>query len=390
MTGRYTAAIVGCGGIANAHMQGYSLVDEVDVIACVDPLESARTMYMEDWGIPQSFATLEECANVAQPDIVSVCTWHLLHDPLTVEAASYPSIKGIICEKPMAIGMGRANRMVEACDATDTKLVISHQRRFTPGWERAKELVEDGAIGIPLRVDIRVRDGLANWATHSIDGAKFILGDPKPKWVMGAVQRTTDRFERNTPIEDACIALVMFDDPLQFFIQSDLWDNDCDAGKFLIRGTEGMLHVKETVLKLFNAETAGWQDVPLDIAPGDQPIGGNMNAKQVRELVSWLDGGPEHRNAGHIARDTVEIMMALYESARQHKVIALPMTEMEYPLELMINEGKLPVEQQGRYDIRGFLDRSQIDEARYQQLKDDGLGHHQIMRILHDEMEREG
>ena len=388
MTGRYKAAIVGCGGIAHAHMDGYSMVDSVDVVACVDPIPEARQMYMDDWGIPNSYATLEECASDAEPDIVSVCTWHLLHDPLTVEAASYPSIKAIICEKPMAIGMGRANRMVEACDANDVKLVISHQRRFTPGWNKAKELVEVGAIGIPLRVDLRVKEGLANWATHSIDGAKFILGDPKPRWVMGAVQRTTDKFERNTPIEDSCIGLAMFDDPLQFFIQSDLWDNNCDAGKFFIRGTEGMLHVRETILKLFNAETNGWQDVELDLVEGDQAIGGNMNARQVEELVRWLDGGPEHRNAGHIARDTVEIMMAMYESARQNKVIFLPMEEQEYPLDLMIEEGKVVVEEPGRYDIRGFLDRSNIDEARYTQLKDDGMSHHQIMRILHDEMAR--
>ena len=387
-TARYKAAIVGCGGIAHAHMQGYSLVDRVEVVACVDPIPEARQMYMDDWGIPSSYATLEECANDAEPDIVSVCTWHLLHDPVTAEAATYPSIKAIICEKPMAIGMGRANQMVESCDANGVKLVISHQRRFTPGWEKAKQLVAEGAIGIPLRVDIRVKEGLANWATHSIDGAKFILGDPKPRWVMGAVQRTTDRFERNTPIEDACIGLVMFDDPLQFFIQSDLWDNDCDAGKFLIRGTEGMLHVRETVLKLFNAETNGWRSIDLGLQEGDQAIGGNMNGKQVEELVRWLDGGPEHRNAGHIARDTVEIMMAMYESARQHKVIQLPMAEMEYPLELMIEEGKLSVEEEGRYDIRGFLDRSNVDEARYKQLKDDGMSHHQIMRTLHDEMSR--
>ena len=205
---------------------------------------------------------------------------------------------------------------------------------------------------------------------------------------MGAVQRNTDKYERNTPIEDSCIGLVMFDDPLQFFIQSDLWDNNCDAGKFFIRGTEGMLHVRETVLKLFNAETNGWQDVELDLVEGDQAIGGNMNAKQVEELVRWLDGGPEHRNAGHIARDTVEIMMAMYESARQNKVVYMPMEEQEYPLELMIEEGKLVVEEEGRYDIRGFLDRSNIDEARYAQLKQDGISHHQAMRILHDEMER--
>ncbi len=369
-------------------MEGYSQIEDVEVVACVDPIPEARQMYMDDWGIPNSYATLEECANDSEPDIVSVCTWHLLHDPLTVEAAGYPSIKAVICEKPMAIGMGRANRMVEACDANDTKLVISHQRRFTPGWEKARELVSDDAIGIPLRVDIRVKEGLANWATHSIDGAKFVLSDPRPRWVMGAVQRTTDRYERNTPIEDACIGLVMFDDPLQFFIQSDLWDNECDAGKFLIRGTEGMLHVKETELKLFNAHTGGWQSVELEIQEGDQAIGGNMNAKQVRELVEWLDGGPEHRNAGHIARDTVEIMMAMYESARRNRLIHLPMEEMEYPLELMIEEGLLPIEQEGRYDIRGFLDRSNIDEARYSQLRDDDVSHHQIMRILHDEMAR--
>ena len=54
----------------------------------------------------------------------------------------------------------------------------------------------------------------------------------------------------------------------------------------------------------------------------------------------------------------------------------------------MIEEGKVVVEEPGRYDIRGFLDRSNVDEARYTQLKDDGMSHHQIMRILHDEMAR--
>jgi hypothetical protein len=62
------------------------------------------------------------------------------------------------------------------------------------------------------------------------------------------------------------------------------------------------------------------------------------------------------------------------------------MQEKEYPLDLMIDEGKLTVEHEGRYDIRGFLDRSNIDESRYQQLRDDGLPHTQAMRTVHDEM----
>ena len=388
MSKQYKAAIVGCGSIGQAHMQGYQRLDNVDVVAVADPLEPARTMYMNDYDIPQGYATVAEMLEMARPEIVSVCVWHLLHDTVTAEVAAGPSVKGIICEKPMAIGMGRADAMVDVCEANGVKLAISHQRRFTPGWERAKELVEDGAIGIPLRADLRVKEGLANWGTHSIDGARFILGDPVAEWVMGAVERRTDKFERDTAIEDACMGLIHFGGSLQFFIQSDLWDRNSLAGKFFIRGTEGMLHVQETVLKLFNAETGGWQDIDLALQDGDQAIGGNMNAAQTVELISWIEGGPESRSSGRIARDTVEVMMAMYESARQNRVVHLPMQEKEYPLDLMIDEGKLPVEHEGRYDIRGFLDRSNIDESRYQQLRDDGLPHHQAMRTVHQEIDR--
>jgi len=387
MSKQYKAAIVGCGSIGQAHMQGYQRLDNVDVVAVADPLEPARNMYMNDYGIPQGYATVAEMLEKAQPDIVSVCVWHLLHDTVTAEVAAGPSVEGIICEKPMAIGLGRADAMVDVCEANDVKLAISHQRRFTPGWERAKELVEDGAIGIPLRADLRVRDGLANWGTHSIDGARFILGDPVAEWVMGAVERTTDKHERDTAIEDSCMGLIHFGNSLQFFIQSDLWDRNSDAGKFFIRGTEGMLHVRETVLKLFNADTGGWKDIDLGLKEGDQAIGGNMNAAQTLELIEWIEGGSESRGSGRKARDTVEVMMAMYESARHNKVVHLPMQEKEYPLDLMIEEGKLPLEREGRYDIRGFLDRSSIDETRYQQLRDDGLPHHQAMRIVHQEVE---
>jgi len=386
MSKQYKAAIVGCGSIGQAHMQGYERLDNVDVVAVVDPLEPARKMYMDEYGIPSGYATVEEMLEKSEPDIVSVCVWHLLHDTVTAEVAIGPSVKGIICEKPMAIGMGRADAMVDICEANDVKLAISHQRRFTPGWEKARELVEDGAIGIPLRADLRVKEGLANWGTHSIDGARYILGDPIAEWVMGSVERRTNKYERNTAIEDACMGLIHFGGSLQFFIQSDLWDRNCDAGKFFIRGTEGMLHVTETVLKMFNAETQGWKSIDLGLKEGDQAIGGNTNAAQTRELIEWIEGGPESRGSGRIARDTVEIMMAIYESARQNMVVTLPLKEKDYPLELMIDEGKLPLEDKERYDIRGFLDRSQIDENRFQQLKDDGIPHHQALRIIHEEM----
>ena len=75
MSKKYTAAIVGCGSIGNAHMDGYRLNDNVEVVAVADPLLVAREEYMEKYDIPQGYATVEEMLEKAKPDIVSVCTW---------------------------------------------------------------------------------------------------------------------------------------------------------------------------------------------------------------------------------------------------------------------------------------------------------------------------
>ena len=381
---RYTAAIVGCGSIGNAHMEGYNLIDDIEVIAVCDPSLPARKTYMDEYGIEGEFESVAEMMAQAKPDIVSVCTWHLLHPAPTI-AAAQGGAKAVICEKPMAIGMGAADSMVDGCTENGTKLVISHQRRFTPGWEKARALVEEGAIGEPLFVTNKVAEGLTNWGTHSIDGSRFVLGDPVAEWVMGAVERRTDRFERDTLVEDACMGLVHFAGGLQLFIQSDLMREGATAGSFDIRGSEGFLCVSETKVTLMNAATNGWQDIALGLAEGDKAIGGNTNAAQVKELIAWIEGDVEkHRNAGTTARETVEIMMALYESARQNHVIHMPLTEKGYPLELMVAEGRLPVEVEGRYDIRGFLKRDSIDEQKYKELWDQGMAHHQIMRQLNE------
>ncbi|HJP31371.1 MAG TPA: Gfo/Idh/MocA family oxidoreductase [Candidatus Latescibacteria bacterium] len=377
---RRTAAIVGCGDIAHYHMQGYQLAG-VDVVAFVDPLAVARDQFVTEYGGGRGYASLAEMLAAESPDLVSVCAWHLLHAPLTVEAAA-AGVQGIICEKPMAVSMAGADRMVEACDESGTKLAISHQRRFTLGWEKGRELIAAGALGDVLMVTSQFGAGLLNCGTHAIDGVRFVLGDPDADWVMGAVERRTDKYERDTPIEDACMGLVHFANGVQLFLQVDL-EGPNYGFQFFVRGTEGMMEVSETACRTIGAGDANWVDCDLGVPANEiDVIGGKANGRQTQELLEWIDGGAEHRCAGTTARDTVEIMMALEESARRHQVVHMPLAEKGYPLELMIGEGKLPVEVEGRYDIRSFLKREDVDEAQYAKLRATGMGHHPIMRKL--------
>ena len=101
-----------------------------------------------------------------------------------------------------------------------------------------------------------------------------------------------------------------------------------------------------------NAGAAGWQTLDN---PHNDPFAG-----QAQGIVDWLDGRVEdYRGEATKARATVEIMMALYESARLHEVVRMPLKTKVYPLDLLVESGHLPVEQPGRYDIRSFLVRGE-------------------------------
>ena len=105
----YKVAIVGCGSIAHAHVSGYQNLDNVKMVAVVDPVEAARRTYQNEYDIPRGYDTIEEMLEKEKPDIVSVCTWHLLHSPMSVIAAN-AGVPGIICEKPMSIAVGDADK----------------------------------------------------------------------------------------------------------------------------------------------------------------------------------------------------------------------------------------------------------------------------------------
>ena len=82
-----------------------------------------------------------------------------------------------------------------------------------------------------------------------------------------------------------------------------------------------------------------------------------------RSVVAYLetllqDNGYETFSAEN-GRAAVEIIMAIYESARLHEVVAMPVITRCSPLEAMIEAGDLPVERPGRYDIRAFLLRGE-------------------------------
>jgi predicted dehydrogenase len=340
----YRVAVVGTGGISRAHARGWLGTGVCDLIAGVDIRPESVAKFAEEFSVLAQYTDYQQMLERERPDIVSVCTWHGTHPDVTI-AAAQAGVKAVLCEKPMAVSLGAADAMLDACARSGTLLAIGHHSRFNPRNTAARRLIAEGAIGVPHLLRQASAGGLTNNGTHAIDRARYLLGDPKAEWVIGQVERRTDRYERREPIEDLCMGLVAFEGGARLIVESDMPDGGLNSdyasgGSVQVYGTEGALWVGGA-LRLLAQNGQGWQ--AMDAPP---------DTNQYDEMLGWIEGRNKHRNEGAIARATVELMMAIYESVRVRGLVRLPLETKASPLVLLIDEGRIPVEKPGKYDIR--------------------------------------
>jgi predicted dehydrogenase len=340
----YDVGIVGCGGMGRAHASTYRDVEGTTVAAAADTHQGTRSSFAEEYGVSNTYDDHGAMLEAEDPDVVSICTWHSTHARIAVDACE-AGVGGIYCEKPMCISLGEAEDMLDAADRNDVRLTVGHQRRFDPVHERAVELIADGAIGQPLSATAAKGSGLINWGTHMVDLTRFLLDDPGYEWVMGQVERDTDRYERKVPVEDRCLGHVCFADGTRLTYESDLPDSDTDAASLRVAGSDGVLAIDlgSSVTVVNDDGTATYE-----------PESGRSNRhRYVEALLEWTAGEREnHRCSGARGRATMEVMMAIYESARTGGLVEAPLRTRANPLIEMIEAGDLPVEHPGRYDIR--------------------------------------
>ena len=365
MTTKLRVGVIGCGSIASHHIRGYLDCGRYEIVGLADLEEQAMAEKDAAFSIaPRHYTDARAMLAQERPDVVSICTWHTGHASWTIAAAAQHP-KAILCEKPMADTIGRAEQMVLACQRNGVKLGIAHQRRFLPAYTLARELVAHGAIGNVRTIQSFAADGLPNYSSHQTDMYRYLLGDDECDWVIGNVERKTDRYERATRIEDCAVGVFHFGSGALALLLSDLTPMVYQGA--LIYGSDGMINLTTRSLQLLNRETGGsWQLHEPDGAfykvadLGDEFEWREAGAAQAAALADWVEGATEHfRGAAINGIKALQMVHAVYESARMHEKVLLPMQTRNNPLDLMVDSGHLAPARPGPYDIRAFLLRGE-------------------------------
>ena len=343
---KYRVGIIGCGGIGGNYATAFQqLRDRVEVVAACDIIEEKVSAFVEQFEIPSAYTDMQQMLSKEGLDIVGVTTHNREHVEPTI-AAAQAGAKAILCEKPMALNMRDADRVVEACKRSGTKLAIDHTMRFEPNWRRVKQMVDEGVIGRLLHMEVQNygdTSTLLHNGTHSCDSIRWFGGDPE--WIIATVDRSDER-------ERVMSFFGLNDGITALFMTGGHWNYRLD-GCFILEGSEGKIEVRpqrgwQPLIRLWKQDggLGDFREGEQIEAIGSELIGdstGNVPSEGAWEMVACLDEDRESVSSGYDGRAALEMCLAAYESERLGRVkITFPLAQKESPLELMLKSGQLP------------------------------------------------
>ncbi len=352
-------AIIGCGGIAQAHLEAYKSIPEVEIVAGVD-INADRLKNMRDkWGVPESalfgadLATGKTLSETAWRDMlkamgdkidaVDVCTPNGVHCQPVVDCCK--AGKHAMVEKPMAMNVAECKKMNAAAKAAGVKLSVGFQHRYRPACQALIEARDNGVFGDILFVKVRAlrRRGIPNWGVfgqkklqgggpmidigvHMIECAYEFMGCPKP--VAASANTWTYLGDR----EDKTHVRSMWPDwDWKTYTVEDLAIGQIRFANGAIMQIEAAFaaHVKEEVHEFYAMGTKGGCDFPSGTIYTDQNntmvnitpayLGPeDWNTLFRKKLQNWVNGclkGTELDASGEDGINVQRILNGVYDSA---------------------------------------------------------------------------
>lgn len=360
MSHPFRVGIVGCGNIADNHFQSYSALPDVEIAGVCDVDLGRAQAFAAGRGIVQAVGSVRELIALGI-DALSVCTPHPTHEAVVTEAAA--AGVHVLCEKPVATDVAAAERMVLAAERHNVTFGVVFQRRFWPGAQALRAAIDDGRLGQPMLGHCQVllhrgtdyydaaewrgtwaADGggvLMTQAIHYIDLLQWFMGDPVEVSAKAGAFVLGDTIE----VEDTAAALITFASGAIATLSATVAASPNLGTRIVVTGSNGAtVNVTEypegsdAVNDLWavpGEERAG--TVFADGLTGDIPVA-EVNARllplhkiQVADFVGAVRTGHVPSVSGREAMKSLQIVAAVYESARTGLPVRIGTTPGESP-----------------------------------------------------------
>lgn len=324
------SAIIGCGGIAQVHGAVLDAMEDAELIAFADIRPERAQAMAEKYG-GRAYESLEALLEQESPDVVHLCTPHYLHTPMAEACAG----KGVhvFTEKPPVISWEQWERL-QALDGR-VRIGVCFQNRYNRSVELFRQLLKDGKMGKALgarafvtwrrdapyytesgwRGKLSTEGGgaLINQSIHTLDLLTQLMGP-----ASGVEASLCNRHLKGViEVEDTLEAAIDFGGRTGLFYATTHY---CDnAPVFLeIVCENGTMRMEEEEV------TLRWADGSVEhrtLPPtGGLSVGksywGHSHGLCIQDFYRCVKEGAAFQGDIPGVRDTVELMLNLYDSAR--------------------------------------------------------------------------
>ena len=349
MAGKYGFGIIGTGAIAKVHAAAVKSLENAELVACYDLNGERSDAFAAQHGI-KSYHEIEAFLKDTDVDIVTITTPSGAHlEPAL--AAIKAKKKAVIIEKPIEITTERCDELIKAADENGVMLSGVFQSRFHDAPRLIKEAIEEGRFGKITLIDAQIKwyrtqeyydniswhgtwkmDGggaLMNQGIHAIDLLRWFGGD-----VKDVSSRTATLAHERIEVEDTAGAVLSFKNGAIGIIEGSTAAYPGFLKRIEICGSDGSAILEEESLKFWQFREERSEDKEIREKYADytatgggaadpNAIGYHGHARVFEDVMEALDTGRTPSITGREARKSVELIQAVYRSAREGRTVEL-------------------------------------------------------------------
>lgn len=336
-------AIVGCGVIAPTHARSIAELPDAELVAVCDIIPEKAHQLGSVYQVP-AFTDLQQMLKDVEIDVVNVLTPSGLHAEIGIQAAR--AGKHIIVEKPIDVTLEKADALIRACEEAGVKLCSISQHRFDPAIVALKQAVENQELG---RLNFGgshtkwyrsqeyydsgdwrgtwALDGggaLINQSIHYVDLLQYIMGSLDELHSYCATQ-AHERIE----VEDEAVAAIRFQNGALGLLEGSTAAYPGYCARLDIYGSEGSVVIENDQIKewhLRNGRPCPVENEPVGFIGGtsSKDIWHYSHRREIQDMISAIREDRRPLVDGQEGRKALEIVLAVYESARTGRTVNFP------------------------------------------------------------------
>jgi UDP-N-acetyl-2-amino-2-deoxyglucuronate dehydrogenase len=338
----YGFGIIGAGIIAPTHCTAIRAIPNARIVACCDLEREKAEKLAAEFDIPHVYTDYRELLKRDDVDVAEVVTWSGVHAEQGLAAAE--AGKHVIITKPMDTRLERIDALIEACRVHGVKLAATHQFRAYPAYRRLKAAIDEGRLG-----RLFLGNGFLKWwrsqeyydsaawrGTWELDGGGALMNQAihyvdMLTWLMGPVESLRGFIATQAhqiEVEDCATAALRFRNGALGTFQGATSIYKGLPARIEVHGERGNVVVEGDQITLWNVEGEGPETGEAGLGSlsgpgGSRGAGVQAHVEQISDVLAAIEEGREPALNGQEARRAVELILAIYQSARTGETVAL-------------------------------------------------------------------